>query len=124
MPWDLLHSPSRRLRPRRRSQPVTGRSVRDCRECHLQGNGRATAMGVRSLTGRREVLDTARAELTARPGVLFHGPAGIGKSVLVAALLASLAAHDRPVGTVLHCSPAEEDARLPFVGLIDLFAQV
>ncbi|SFF73300.1 helix-turn-helix transcriptional regulator [Streptomyces mirabilis] len=76
------------------------------------------------MTGRRELLDTARAELTARPGVLFHGPAGIGKSVLVAALLASLAAHDRSVGTVLRCSPAEEDARLPFVGLIDLFARV
>jgi DNA replication protein DnaC len=56
--------------------------------------------------------------------VLFHGPAGIGKSVLVTALMASLATHDRSSGTVLHCSPAEEDARLPFVGLIDLFARV
>ncbi|MFF0041942.1 ATP-binding protein [Streptomyces mirabilis] len=76
------------------------------------------------MSGRRELLDTARAELTACPGVLFHGPAGIGKSVLVAALLASLAAHDGSAGTVLHCSPAEEDTRLPFVGLIDLFARV
>jgi DNA-binding CsgD family transcriptional regulator len=83
---------------------------------------RSTA--VRSLTGRRELLDTARAELTVGPGVLFHGPAGIGKSLLVAALMASLAAQDRSAGTVLHCSPAEEDARLPFVGLIDLFARV
>lgn len=81
-------------------------------------------MGVRSLSGRRELLDTARTELTACPGVLFHGPAGIGKSVLVAALLASLAAHDGSAGTVLRCSPAEEDTRLPFVGLIDLFARV
>ncbi|MFD5792114.1 AAA family ATPase [Streptomyces diastatochromogenes] len=79
-------------------------------------------MGVRVLTGRRELLDTARAELTARPGVLFHGPAGIGKSMLVAALITSSAR--QPGGTVLHCSPAEEDARLPFVGLIDLFARV
>ncbi|MEV8031697.1 AAA family ATPase [Streptomyces sp. NPDC086182] len=81
-------------------------------------------MDVRSLTGRRELLGTARAELTARPGVLFHGPPGIGKSLLVAALMTSLAAHDRPAGTVLHCSPVPEDARLPFVGLIDLFARV
>ncbi|MGW2518587.1 AAA family ATPase [Streptomyces sp. NPDC001617] len=79
--------------------------------------GRATDMGVRRLTGRRELLATARAELTARPGVLLHGPAGIGKSTLVSALLTS-------PGTVLHCAPAEEDARLPFVGLIDLFARV
>ncbi|MGW2857357.1 AAA family ATPase, partial [Streptomyces sp. NPDC001215] len=81
-------------------------------------------MGARSLTGRRALLDAARAELTARPGVLFHGPTGIGKSTLVAALLASLGAHAPSVGTVLHCAPAEEDARLPFVGLIDLFAGV
>jgi DNA-binding CsgD family transcriptional regulator/tetratricopeptide (TPR) repeat protein len=76
------------------------------------------------LTGRRELLDTARAELTIRHGVLLYGPAGIGKSVLVAALVASSAAHVRPAGTVLHCSPAEEDARLPFAGLVDLFARV
>ncbi|WP_245790286.1 helix-turn-helix transcriptional regulator [Streptomyces monashensis] len=81
-------------------------------------------MGARSLTGRRELLDAARAELTARPGVLFHGPLGIGKSVLVGALTASLAAHAPSVPAVLHCSPAAEDARLPFVGLVDLFARV
>ncbi|OXY92898.1 LuxR family transcriptional regulator [Streptomyces diastatochromogenes] len=74
------------------------------------------------MTGRRELLDTAGAELTARPGVLFHGPAGIGKSMLVAALMTSAAR--QPGGTVLHCSPAEEDARLPFAGLIDLLARV
>ncbi|MGW0834139.1 helix-turn-helix transcriptional regulator [Streptomyces prunicolor] len=81
-------------------------------------------MEVRSLTGRGELLDTARAELTNRHGVLLHGPAGIGKSVLVAALMASSAAHLQPSGTVLHCSPAEADARLPFAGLVDLFARV
>ncbi|MEV5529145.1 helix-turn-helix transcriptional regulator [Streptomyces prunicolor] len=81
-------------------------------------------MEVRSLTGRRELLDTARAELTNRHGVLLHGPTGIGKSVLVAALTASSAAHLQPSGTVLHCSPAEADARLPFAGLVDLFARV
>ncbi|WP_405995182.1 AAA family ATPase [Streptomyces sp. NBC_00986] len=81
-------------------------------------------MEVRSLTGRRELLDTARAELTIHHGVLLHGPAGIGKSVLVAALVATSAAQVQPSGTVLHCSPAQEDARLPFAGLVDLFARV
>ncbi|MER6570090.1 AAA family ATPase [Streptomyces sp. NPDC001093] len=81
-------------------------------------------MEARSLTGRHELLDAARVALTARPGVLFHGPLGIGKSTLVAALTASLTARAASAGTVLRCSPAEEDARLPFVGLIDLFAQV
>ena len=47
---------------------------------------------VPSLSGRRALLDAALAELTAHPGVLFHGPAGIGRSTLLAALSASLAA--------------------------------
>ncbi|MGW3151387.1 AAA family ATPase [Streptomyces sp. NPDC001177] len=76
------------------------------------------------MTGRHELLESAQIELTTRPGVLFHGPAGIGKSTLVAALMTSLTAHALSAGTVLHCSPAQEDARLPFVGLIDLFAGV
>ncbi|MFE5033616.1 AAA family ATPase [Streptomyces sp. NPDC056683] len=71
------------------------------------------------LTGRRALLDAARVQAAARPGLLLHGPAGIGKSALVAALAAAPAA-----GTVLHCSPAEADARLPFAGLVDLFARV
>ncbi|MGW0971540.1 ATP-binding protein [Streptomyces sp. NPDC002516] len=75
------------------------------------------------MTGRRELLDTARTELAARPGVLLHGPPGIGKSTLVASLLASSVTRERPA-TVLSCSPAREDARLPFVGLIDLLARV
>ncbi|NEC86019.1 LuxR family transcriptional regulator [Streptomyces sp. SID12501] len=81
-------------------------------------------MGVPSVTGRRELLDTARAELATRQGVLLHGPAGIGKSTIVAALMASLAVHAQPSGTVLRCSPAPEEAGLPFVGLVDLFARV
>ncbi|MER6266179.1 AAA family ATPase [Streptomyces sp900105755] len=71
------------------------------------------------LTGRRALLDAARVQAAARPGLVLHGPAGIGKSALVAALAADPAA-----GTVLHCSPAEADARLPFAGLVDLFARV
>ncbi|MFJ9565019.1 AAA family ATPase [Streptomyces fuscichromogenes] len=72
------------------------------------------------LTGRRTLLDAARVQTAARPGVLFHGPAGIGKSTLVAALAADAPA----AGTVLRCAPAEEDARLPFAGLVDLFAGI
>ncbi|GAQ50967.1 AAA family ATPase [Streptomyces acidiscabies] len=71
------------------------------------------------LTCRRDLLDTARAELAAAPGVLFHGPAGIGKSTLVDALLTTA-----PAATVLRCSPSEDDAQLPYAGLVDLFAQV
>lgn len=81
-------------------------------------------MEVRPLTGRRELLDTARAELTVRHGVLLYGPVGIGKSVVVADLVASSGAQVQPSGTVLRCSPAEEDARLPYAGLVDLFARV
>ncbi|MFD5590900.1 AAA family ATPase [Streptomyces griseorubiginosus] len=66
------------------------------------------------LTGRRELLDLAR---TAQ-GVLLHGPEGIGRSTLLAALTA-----DAP-GTVLRCAPAEEDSPLPYAGLVDLFARV
>ncbi|WP_406435708.1 AAA family ATPase [Streptomyces sp. NBC_00631] len=72
------------------------------------------------LTGRRTLLDAVRVQAAARPGVLLHGPAGIGKSTLLAALTA-----DTPEsGTLLRCSPAEADARLPFAGLVDLFDPV
>ncbi|WP_406440347.1 LuxR C-terminal-related transcriptional regulator [Streptomyces sp. NBC_01613] len=81
-------------------------------------------MRIRSLIGRRELLEVARTELTTRPGVLFYGPPGIGRSLLAAALVASLAATALPACTVLRCSPAKDDAGLPFVGLVDLFARV
>lgn len=78
--------------------------------------------GHASLTGRRELLDDAYARLAADRAVLFCGPAGIGKSTLLAALVAW--ATEGSGGAVLRCAPAPEDARLPFVGLIDLFAYV
>lgn len=71
-------------------------------------------------TGRAELLARARSRLAGGPGVLFCGPAGIGKSTLLDAVVAQLP----PSTTVLASSPAREDARLPFVGLIDLFAPV
>ncbi|MFF7216237.1 AAA family ATPase [Streptomyces sp. NPDC008238] len=73
-----------------------------------------------SLIGRREILDHARTQLTAGPGVLLHGAAGIGKS----ALLAVLADEVPPEGFALRAVPVEEDAKLPFVALMDLFARV
>lgn len=66
------------------------------------------------LTGRRELLDLARTT----SGVLLHGPEGIGRSTLLTALAAAAP------GTVLRCAPAEEDAPLPYAGLMDLFARV
>ncbi|MFJ9351139.1 AAA family ATPase [Streptomyces sp. NPDC101237] len=67
---------------------------------------------------RSELLATARAELAAHPGVLLHGPAGIGKSALVEALTADA------TGAVLRCTPSDEDGELPFSGLVDLFSRV
>ncbi|WP_308286490.1 AAA family ATPase [Streptomyces griseorubiginosus] len=84
----------------------------------MRDSRRASSAAARSLTLRSELLDAARAGLSARSGVLFHGPAGIGKSVLVSALTTDA------VGTVLRCSPAQEDSELPFAGLADLFAPV
>ncbi|MFI2199876.1 AAA family ATPase [Streptomyces sp. NPDC020192] len=98
--------------------------MREDHGCHPHGTKWPAAVRMRPLTGRHELLAAARAELTARPGVLFHGPAGIGKSTLVAALVNSLAAQAPSACTVLHCAPAQEDARLPFAGLVDLFARV
>lgn len=91
-----------------------------CPEPDSTAPARAEAPDRPPLTGRRELLDAARAELDARHGVLFCGPVGIGKSALLAATVAA----PPPGVTTLRCSPAREDARLPFVGLIDLFAGV
>ncbi|MFD3452145.1 AAA family ATPase [Streptomyces sp. NPDC058691] len=76
-----------------------------------------------SLIGRREILDHARTQLSAGPGVLFHGSAGIGKSALLTELTES-AGRVSAGGSVLRCAPVEEDAKLPFVALMDLFARV
>src|SRR3954468_17943417 len=79
-----------------------------------------------SLIGRREILDHARTQLSAGPGVLFHGSAGIGKSALLTALtqLTAPPAQASGGGSVLRCAPVEEDAKLPFVALMDLFARI
>ncbi|MGW7007230.1 AAA family ATPase [Streptomyces sp. NPDC054933] len=73
-----------------------------------------------ALTGRKGLLEAAGDALMTHCAVLFHGPAGIGKSSLLAALVRQLP----PAAHLLRCAPASEDAQLPYLGLIDLFAQV
>ncbi len=73
-----------------------------------------------ALTGRDGLLETARDAMTAHRAVLLHGPAGIGRSSLLRALVRQLP----PAAHVLRCAPASEDAALPCLGLIDLLARV
>ncbi|MCQ4043906.1 AAA family ATPase [Streptantibioticus rubrisoli] len=73
-----------------------------------------------ALTGRDGLLETARDAVAAHRAVLFHGPAGIGRSGLLDALVRQLP----PAAHVLRCAPASEDQALPYAGLIDLLAQV
>lgn len=70
---------------------------------------------------QREVFRAAARALAAGPGALLTGPAGIGKSHLVAALTARARAEG---ALVLSCTPAEAELQLPFVSLIDLLAPV
>ncbi|WP_052397476.1 helix-turn-helix transcriptional regulator [Streptomyces sp. NRRL F-5123] len=70
---------------------------------------------------REAPVREALGQLRERRGLFVHGPAGIGKSTLLAAVATAL----RYEGvTVLRCAPAAEDAELPFLGLVDLFAPV
>ncbi len=64
---------------------------------------------------------TAREAVSSGPGVLLYGPAGIGKTHLAATLTAEAATAG---ATVLRCSPAEAELRLPYLCLIDLFEAV
>ncbi|BCJ78130.1 transcriptional regulator [Catellatospora sp. IY07-71] len=71
------------------------------------------------VAGRSEVLRDATGALVAGRSVLLHGPSGIGKSVVAGAVAAHLAASGV---TVLRTTPAEVEASLPHVVLVDLFA--
>ncbi|MEV6008630.1 AAA family ATPase [Streptomyces sp. NPDC051976] len=71
--------------------------------------------------GRETAAQEALRHLRERRGLLVYGPAGIGKSTLMSTVATGL----RETGvTVLRCAPAREDAELPYLGLIDLFARV
>lgn len=69
-----------------------------------------------NLVGRADIRRRARDHLTAG-SVLLHGPPGIGKSTLIGAVAADVAADgDR----VLWTSPGPSESTLPYLALIDL----
>lgn len=73
------------------------------------------------MVGRGQTMRRAAAGLRAQRGVLLYGPPGIGKSTLADALAGG--ARDGGV-RVLRASPAEVEAELPYLVLIDLFADL
>ncbi|GAA4813793.1 AAA family ATPase [Streptomyces ziwulingensis] len=73
------------------------------------------------LVGRLEPLGAARGQLDRGGSVLLHGPAGIGKSTVLATLAAE---YGRTARTVLRCSATESESHLPFLALADLLGLV
>ncbi|WP_020525342.1 AAA family ATPase [Catelliglobosispora koreensis] len=71
------------------------------------------------VAGRSEVLRDATGAINAGRSVLLYGPSGIGKSVITNAIADQLSASGT---TVLRTAPAEVEASLPHVVLVDLFA--
>lgn len=72
-----------------------------------------------ALVDRGPVLARAREHLVVGGGgVVLTGPAGIGKSTLLATLAGEFTDH-----RVLRCSLSETERHLPFLGLIDLLAE-
>ncbi|MGC5030632.1 AAA family ATPase [Micromonospora sp. DT229] len=71
----------------------------------------------RALVGRDEVFDQAWRSLGGAGQVLLEGPAGIGKTALLRALVAEAA---QAGWWVLSCAPTECEADLPFAALADL----
>lgn len=70
-----------------------------------------------TLVGRDAVLDVALATLLDSGRVLIEGPAGIGKTSLLSALIDL--ARNRDL-LVLHCAPTETEMALPLAALADL----
>lgn len=74
-------------------------------------------------------VDAARPELTAQAlsqwknghSILLEGDPGMGKSTLLRAIAVAIS---RRPGLTLSASPAESDARMPFVTLIDLLSDM
>ncbi|MEV6692296.1 AAA family ATPase [Micromonospora sp. NPDC051196] len=71
----------------------------------------------RALVGRDEVFDQAWRSLGEPGQVLLEGPAGIGKTALLRALVAEAT---QAGWLVLSCAPTECEADLPFAALADL----
>ncbi|MDH6134061.1 DNA-binding CsgD family transcriptional regulator [Kitasatospora sp. MAA4] len=85
------------------------------------GVGEAEPGGADAPVGRGPELRAAEEALRATGAVLLSGPAGIGRSVLAAALADRAA---RAGAVVLRCAPSGEESALPYVGLVDLFADL
>ncbi|WP_341720125.1 AAA family ATPase [Micromonospora sp. FIMYZ51] len=71
----------------------------------------------RALVGRDELFDQAWRSLSEPGPVLLEGPAGIGKTVLLRALVSEAA---QAGWQVLSCAPTECETDLPFAALADL----
>ncbi|MFI0724300.1 AAA family ATPase [Streptomyces sp. NPDC021224] len=71
--------------------------------------------------GRETLVGTILAHLDDGDGVLLTGPAGIGRSTLLARVADARAAGGH---RVLRCSPSPADRRSPCLGLIDLLSGV
>ncbi|MCW3841552.1 AAA family ATPase [Micromonospora yasonensis] len=72
------------------------------------------------LAGRDDLLDELVAALDGGQSWLLYGPAGIGKSSVLKVAAERLA----PGTRILAARPAEVDSELPYLALIDLFADV
>ena len=72
---------------------------------------------VSTVVGRDGVLESAFASVQRTGRLLIEGPAGIGKTALLRALLDRAAAHGM---IVLRCAPTEAEAALPLAALADL----
>ena len=70
------------------------------------------------IAGRDEILRDATGALSAGHSVLLYGPSGIGKSTLVEAL------SEQPGRQVLRAAPAEVEAGLPYLVLVDIYADL
>ncbi|MFC9846576.1 AAA family ATPase [Streptomyces sp. NPDC060223] len=71
--------------------------------------------------GREELFAGAREQLSGGGSVLVHGPAGIGKSTVLRALVSE---YTESAHTVLRCSATESESHLPFLALADLLGLV
>jgi len=73
-----------------------------------------------TVAGRDDLVDRARSALDAGGSVLVHGPAGIGKSTVVDALVSAAPVPVR----VLRACAAQVESGLPYLTLVDLFGPV
>ena len=100
------------------------RVLRDRRKSHMRIFGLNDGRGggaVLSIVGRDELVDRVAEMALGGGSVLLSGAAGIGKSTVLGGVVARLADAG---ARVLRCAPGQEDARLPFVALTDVFSEV